>query len=77
MDAGTVETIIRNLGKRAEVQNAHPHRFRRTGATMALRAGMPLMQVSKSLGHNNISTTQIYLDISDEELMDAHKRYVS
>lgn len=77
MDAGTAENIIRNIGKRSEVQNAHPHRFRRTGATMALRAGMPLMQVSKTLGHNNIATTQIYLDISDEELMDAHKRYVS
>lgn len=76
MDAGTAETIIRKLGTRSGVQKAHPHRFRRTGATMALRAGMPLMQVSKTLGHNNIATTQIYLDITDEELMDAHKRYV-
>ena len=75
-DAGTVEATIRNIAKRANVQNAHPHRFRRTGATMALRSGMPLMTVSKLLGHANIGTTQIYLDISDKELEQAHEKYV-
>ena len=75
-DKGTIESIIRNIGKRAGVQNTHPHRFRRTGATMALRAGMPLITVSKMLGHENIGTTQIYLDISDRELEEAHEKYV-
>ena len=74
---GTIEEIIRNIGKRAEVTNTHPHRFRRTGATMALRNGMPIIKVSKMLGHEQIDTTQIYLDISDEELMQAHKQYVT
>lgn len=60
----------------ALANNVHPHRFRRTGATMALRAGMPLMEVSKLLGHESIETTQIYLDISDEELEQAHMKYV-
>lgn len=77
MDAGSLESIARSLGKRAEVTGVHPHRFRRTGATMALRNGMPLIQVSKLLGHENIGTTQIYLDISDEELEQAHKKYVN
>ncbi len=76
MDAGTVEGIVRRIGKRAGVQNTHPHRFRRTGATFALRSGMPLIQVSKMLGHENIGTTQIYLDITDEELEQAHRKYV-
>lgn len=76
-DTSTVETTVRNLGKRAGVNNVHPHRFRRTSATMALRAGMPLLQVSKLLGHEQISTTQIYLDISDQELLQAHEKYVN
>lgn len=76
MGQGTIEAIIRSIGKKAGVTNAHPHRFRRTGATTALRNGMPLIQVSKMLGHENIGTTQIYLDISDEELMQAHRKYV-
>lgn len=74
--ASTIESIVRKIGRRAGVINTHPHRFRRTGATAALRNGMPLIQVSKLLGHENIGTTQIYLDVSDEELAQAHKRYV-
>ena len=75
-DPSIVENTIRNIGKRAGVENVHPHRFRRTGATMALRAGMPITTVSKLLGHESIETTQIYLDISDEELEQAHRKYV-
>ena len=77
IDKSTVESIVRKIGKRAGVQNVHPHRFRRTGATMALRSGMPLITVSKLLGHENINTTQIYLDVSDEELEAMHRKYVT
>ena len=76
MDHGSIESIVRSIGKRAGVLGTHPHRFRRTGATMALRNGMPLIQVSKLLGHENIGTTQIYLDVTDEELAQAHRKYV-
>lgn len=75
-DKGTVECIVRTLGKRAEIKNVHPHRFRRTGATFAMRAGMPFMTVSKLLGHANIAVTQVYLDINDEDLESEHGKYV-
>lgn len=76
MDRSTMEAIVRKIGRKVGVDKVHPHRFRRTGATLALRQGMPLTTVSKLLGHENIQTTQIYLDISDEELEQAHRRYV-
>ena len=76
MDKGTVEAMVRNIGKRVGVDHVHPHRFRRTGATMALRVGMPILQVSKLMGHESIETTQIYLDISSEELEASHAKYV-
>lgn len=75
-DTGSVENTVRNIGKRAGVENVHPHRFRRTSATLALRRGMPIELVSKMLGHEQLSTTQIYLDLSEDELEAAHRKYV-
>jgi site-specific recombinase XerD len=57
-------------------EKANPHKFRRTCATMALRREMPIEQVSKMLSHESIETTQIYLDLSEDELEQAHKKYV-
>lgn len=76
IDASTLGAIVRKIGQRAGVKKVHPHRFRRTGATMALRSGMPITTVSKLLGHESIETTQIYLDISDKDLEQAHEKYV-
>ena len=76
LDKGSVEALMRKIAKRAGIEKANPHKFRRTCATMALRRGMPIEQVSKMLGHEEISTTQIYLDLSESELEQAHKKYV-
>lgn len=67
---------VKKIAKRAGVDGCHAHKFRRTCATMALKRGMPLVQVSKMLGHESMETTQIYLDISQEDLFEAHKKYV-
>ena len=74
-DKGTIECFIRKLGRKVGV-DAYPHKFRRTCATNALRNGMPIEMVSKMLGHEQLSTTQIYLDISDESLKYMHEKYV-
>lgn len=76
LDIGTLRTIVKKVGERAGVDNCHPHRFRRTCATLALRRGMPIEQVSQMLGHESIDTTQIYLDLREEDLAAAHKKYV-
>lgn len=77
VDKGTIEQFTRKLKKRSGIESGcYPHKFRRTCATMALRRGMPIEQVSKMLGHESIETTQIYLDLNEEELEQAHKKYV-
>ena len=75
-DKSSIESAIRKVGRKAGIEKVHPHRFRRTGATFALRRGMPIEQVSKLLGHESIETTQIYLDITENELEQSHKKYV-
>lgn len=71
-----INSYVKKIAKRANVENVHTHKFRRTSATYALKRGMPIMQVSKMLGHESISTTQIYLDIDESELEQSHKKYV-
>ena len=68
---------MRRLKRRAGIEaSCYPHKFRRTCATMALRRGMPIEQVSRMLGHESVDTTQIYLDINEKDLEQAHKKYV-
>lgn len=68
---------FKKLAEKAAVDNVHPHRFRRTGATMAIKAGMPIEKVSYLLGHESVSTTQIYLDINEDDIREAHRKWVS
>lgn len=68
---------IRELGRRAGVEDTHPHRFRRTAATMALNRGMPIDQVSTMLGHSSIETTTIYAVSAQETVKANHKKYLN
>lgn len=55
-----VEKFLSNLGDKSHVHHVHPHKFRRTMATMAIEKGMPIEQVQKLLGHTKIDTTLHY-----------------
>lgn len=75
MNNQSLNCLLKKIAKRAGVEGCHTHKFRRTAATLALRRGMPIEMVSKMLGHQQISTTQIYLQITDDDLAAAHKKY--
>lgn len=77
IDSSTLEAVIRHIGNAAGVQKCHPHRFRRTSATLALRRGMNIVQVQMMLGHESLATTQRYLDITEDEVKEAHRRFMS
>ena len=57
---GGVEVRLREFGKQLELQKVHPHKFRRTLATMAIDKGMPIEQLQQLLGHRKIDTTLQY-----------------
>lgn len=75
LTTGNIEREIREIGNAAGVKNCHPHRFRRTAATLALRKGMSIFDVQRMLGHRNIETTKIYLDLDDTDLKYQHDKY--
>ena len=49
LSIGGVEVMIRRLGKITGIEKCHPHKFRRTMATVAIDKGMPIEQVQKIL----------------------------
>lgn len=51
MKIGGIELRLREMGKRLNIEKVHPHKFRRTLATVAIDKGMPIEQLQKLLGH--------------------------
>lgn len=47
---GGVEVRLRELGKQLGIPKVHPHKFRRTLATMAIDKGMPIEQLQRCWG---------------------------
>lgn len=72
-----IEIVIRNLGKQANINKVHPHKFRRTMATMAIDKGMPIEQVQKLLGHIKIDTTMEYAMVNQNNVKNSHRKYVT
>ena len=70
-----VQYMLRQLGRRAGVENTHPHRFRRTIATDLLNRGMPIEQVKEFLGHEKLDTTMIYCTVKEENVQASHRKY--
>lgn len=70
MTKQNIEELMRIIGKRAGVSKVHPHRFRRTMATNAMKRGMPVQYIQVILGHSKLDTTMIYC-IYDKEVVKA------
>lgn len=71
-----IELIVRNLGIDSNINNVHPHKFRRTLATMAIDKGMPVEQVQKLLGHVKIETTMHYAMVNQNNVKISHRKYI-
>ena len=72
-----VEIRLRELGRKLNIHNVHPHKFRRSMATRAIDKGMPIEQVQKILGHSQIDTTMHYAIVNQNNVKAAHRKYVS
>ena len=74
---GGIESRLREMGKQLDIQKVHPHKFRRTLATMAIDKGMPIEQVQNLLGHSQIDTTMHYAMVNQNNVKESHRKYVA
>ena len=76
MTIGGIERRLRDMGKRLNIPKVHPHKFRRTLATMAIDKGMPIEQLQRLLGHQRIDTTLQYAMVKQSNVKTAHRKFI-
>jgi integrase/recombinase XerD len=70
-----VQKIVKRLANRAKItQDVTPHVLRHTFATLALQKGISLAAVQKILGHDRLTTTAIYLNLTDTHIIEEYEQ---
>ena len=76
LDKRNVARIIERISSRASMSDrrVHPHLLRHTFATHYIRNGGDAFSLQRILGHSDIKTTMIYVNLAGSDLRDAHAK---
>ena len=70
MTARTIQRVITAVANRAHIKRkVSPHVLRHTFAVTAIQKGISLPALQRLLGHDRLTTTEIYLNLSPEEVL--------
>lgn len=73
--ARQVQKIVKEVANRAKIsKTVTPHILRHTFATLALQKNISIASVQKMLGHDRLATTSIYLNFTDEHVVEEFNR---
>lgn len=68
MSSRTIQRLIKQVANRAKISRpVTPHVLRHTFAVTAVQKGLSLPALQRLLGHDRLTTTEIYLNLSPEE----------
>jgi site-specific recombinase XerD len=70
-----LEHVLLRLGKRAGVEHANPHTFRRSFALWSLRSGMDIFSLQRLMGHADLTVLHRYLALVEGDLEAAHRQH--
>lgn len=71
-----IRRMLNTVAERANVDNVHPHRFRRTLASNLIFHGMPIQEVAHILGHDKLDTTMEYVYIDSSNVKNSYNKYI-
>lgn len=70
MSARTIERVVKRIANRAHISRpVSPHVLRHTFSVTAIQKGISLPALQRLLGHDRLTTTEIYLNLSPEEVV--------
>ena len=77
MTPAGIRSLFRHHRQSTGVKIANPHRFRHTFASDMVRGGVSLPALMQLMGHANIQTTLVYMDVTPLEVYQQYARAVS
>jgi site-specific recombinase XerD len=77
MTPAGLRSLFRHHRQATGVMQANPHRFRHTFASEMVRAGMSLPALMQLMGHANIQTTMVYVQLTPRDVWEQYARAVA
>lgn len=77
MSKAGLRSLFRHHRALTKVEKANPHRFRHTFGSDMIRAGISLPALQRLMGHSNIQTTLLYIQISPQDVYEEYARAVA
>ena len=76
MTPAGLRSLFRHHRRSGRVEKANPHRFRHTFGSDMARAGISLPALMKLMGHADIHTTMLYVELSAKDVWEEFQRVV-
>jgi len=77
MTSAGLRSLFRHHRQTTNIQLANPHRFRHTFASDMIRAGMSLPALMQLMGHSDIQTTLVYVQVTPQDVYLQYARAVA
>ena len=71
MTRAAADLILKNACNKVGLVGVSTHSFRRTALTRMHNAGVPLRVIQEISGHSSLETLQRYLEVTDQQIVDA------